>query len=141
MRLAPVPGALGVRILPNETVVPGILVALVGWSFAVWARVVLGHLWSSAITLKQGHVVVTSGPYRVVRHPIYTGILLAILGTALSVGTSAATLGLIMVIGTYLAKIRREDRWLLALFGAEYECYRGRVPTLVPHLLISHYYT
>lgn len=108
------------------------LIAL-GFAFAWWARIYLGSLWSGQVTTKADHRVVDRGPYGVVRHPIYTGILLAIFATAAVKGT---VLGLaaapIITLGIWM-KARLEERWLREQLGADaYNSYRRRVPMLLP---------
>jgi protein-S-isoprenylcysteine O-methyltransferase Ste14 len=111
-----------------------LLVALVGCGFAFcwWARIHLGKMWSVDITLKEGHRIIDSGPYGLVRHPIYTGILLSAWATA---GVHRNALGFIgaalMTFGIYL-KARGEERLLIAELGTPYEMYRRRVPMLFP---------
>jgi protein-S-isoprenylcysteine O-methyltransferase Ste14 len=106
-----------------------------GIAFAWWARIYLGPLWSGAITRKEDHRVVDSGPYGMVRHPIYTGLLLAVLATAAIKGTILGfAAALIIVIGLWM-KARLEEQWLREELGAEaYDAYRRRVPMLVPFL-------
>ncbi len=108
------------------------LIAL-GIVFAWWARIHLGSLWSGSITRKEDHRVVDSGPYAIVRHPIYTGLLLSVLATAAIKGTVLGFTGaLIIVIGLWM-KARLEEQWLRDELGAEaYGAYRRRVPMLVP---------
>jgi protein-S-isoprenylcysteine O-methyltransferase Ste14 len=112
-----------------------IAVALVaaGFAFTWWARVTLGDLWSSEVTRKDGHVLVERGPYRLVRHPIYTGLILAVLATVAEVGTAASLIGGgLMVLGFWL-KARLEERFLGPTLGeAVYDGYRHRTPMLVP---------
>jgi protein-S-isoprenylcysteine O-methyltransferase Ste14 len=103
-----------------------------GLAFAVWARVHLGRNWSGAVTLKQGHELIRSGPYGVVRHPIYTGLLLGVVGTAITSGTVRAVLGLIVISAALIVKLRKEERLMRASFPAEYERYRETVPALIP---------
>jgi protein-S-isoprenylcysteine O-methyltransferase Ste14 len=112
-----------------------VALTLAGILFAWWARVHLGRLWSSAVTRKQNHRVVDSGPYRLVRHPIYTGLITAIFATAAAQATVAGLLGAVLVaIGLWL-KARIEERFLTAELGADaYGAYRRRVPMLVPLL-------
>jgi len=106
---------------------------LVGLAFAWWARIHLGRLWSSSVTRKAGHRVVDSGPYAVVRHPIYTGLLLSIAATAAEQGSVRAILGLLAFIVGFSIKARLEERFLSAELGpGDYEGYRRRVPMLIP---------
>lgn len=113
------------------------LVALagLGFLFAWWARLYLGHLWSSRITRKAGHRVVDSGPYRLVRHPIYTGIIVAGFATATLRGTAGAFVGAaVLTLGWYL-KARLEEEFLREELP-DYGSYARRVPMLVPFLRI-----
>ncbi|HEY7378976.1 MAG TPA: isoprenylcysteine carboxylmethyltransferase family protein [Steroidobacteraceae bacterium] len=107
------------------------LVAL-GLGFAVWARVHLGTNWSAVVTLKEGHVLVRTGPYRWVRHPIYTGLLVALLGTALSRNDWCALLGFAIVTAALIRKLSIEERWMLGAFQDEYARYKAQVAALIP---------
>jgi protein-S-isoprenylcysteine O-methyltransferase Ste14 len=108
------------------------LIAL-GFGFSWWARIRLGSLWSGWITRKAGHRVVDTGPYGLVRHPIYTGILLAVYATAAAKGTILGVLGaLIITVGLWM-KARLEEGWLRKeLDPGAYDDYRRKVPMLVP---------
>lgn len=108
------------------------LIAL-GIAFSWWARIYLGPLWSSRVTKKANHRVINSGPYGIVRHPIYTGILLAVFATAAAKGTIPGVGGaLIITLGLWM-KARLEERWLSSELGPdEYEAYRRTVPMLLP---------
>jgi protein-S-isoprenylcysteine O-methyltransferase Ste14 len=107
--------------------------ALCGLLFTWWARLYLGRLWSSSVTRKADHRVVDGGPYSLVRHPIYTGVIVATVATAMLRGTALAWLGVaVMSVGWYL-KARLEERFLRAQLGADdYDGYARRVPMLVP---------
>jgi protein-S-isoprenylcysteine O-methyltransferase Ste14 len=109
----------------------GLIVA--GFAIAWWARIYLGRLWSGTVTRKADHRLIDTGPYAFVRHPIYTGLLLAIYATAAVKGTLLGLLGAaVMTLGIWM-KARLEERFLRDNLGAElYEDYRRRVPMLVP---------
>jgi len=108
-------------------------VMLVGLALTWWARIQLGHLWSSAITRKEEHRLVEAGPYALVRHPIYTGIITALLATAATEATLVALLGAVLIAVGLWVKARAEERFLLAELGPDaYESYRRRGPMLVP---------
>jgi protein-S-isoprenylcysteine O-methyltransferase Ste14 len=109
------------------------LVIAVGFGFAWWARLHLGELWSAQITAKENHHVVDSGPYAIVRHPIYTGILAAVIATAAAKGTIPGLAGLLLItIGIWM-KARIEETWLSSeLDTGAYQQYRRRVPMLIP---------
>ena len=129
------PGILGRRfwIPPLAIGWTMVGVAAAGFLFAWWARIYLGRLWSGAITRKEGHVVVDKGPYGIVRHPIYTGILGAAVATVVVSGTLHAILGAACLIVGYWLKARLEERFLRGELGADaYDSYRRRVPMLVP---------
>jgi protein-S-isoprenylcysteine O-methyltransferase Ste14 len=104
-----------------------------GFAFCWWARLYLGKLWSGWITRKEGHHIVDTGPYGIVRHPIYTGLIASVFATALMKGTLIALLGAaIMTLGFWI-KARLEERFLREQLGPEaYDAYRRRVPMLVP---------
>jgi protein-S-isoprenylcysteine O-methyltransferase Ste14 len=111
-----------------------VLLALVtaGFLFAWWARIHLGTLWSGTITRKQDHRIVDTGPYALVRHPIYTGLLLSGFATAIARGRWEALIGAVLfALGCWI-KARQEERFLSEELGAEYAAFRKRVPMLVP---------
>ncbi len=106
---------------------------LAGLSFTWWARLHLGRLWSSTVTRKEHHHVVDSGPYGLVRHPIYSGVLLAILATAALRGTALALAGAAVLIAAVYIKARVEEQFLREQLGTSaYDAYARRVPMLVP---------
>jgi protein-S-isoprenylcysteine O-methyltransferase Ste14 len=110
-----------------------VLAAAAGFAFTWWARLTLGSLWSGTITRKEGHHVVESGPYGLVRHPIYTGLLLATLASALEIATPLAFLGFAFATLGYWLKARFEEHFLGEQLGeAAYADYRRRVPMLTP---------
>jgi len=105
----------------------------VGIAFAWWARIHLGRLWSGRITRKADHHVVDTGPYGLVRHPIYSGLLLALLATAAAKGTALGAAGFACLLGGIWLKARQEEQWLRQeLGGGAYDDYRRRVPMLLP---------
>ncbi len=104
-----------------------------GFLFMVWARVHLGKLWSGGITRREGHRVVDTGPYAIVRHPIYTGLFIAILATVLVRGTALSLAGGVILVVSYILKARIEENFLRTELGAEaYDAYARRVPMLLP---------
>jgi len=126
--------ALAWRLWPPSPAAYWIGVALVsvGLAFAIWARVHLGGNWSGTVTVKQGHELIRSGPYRYVRHPIYTGLIAALLGTAIASGTVHAVIGLAIIVVAFVRKLRTEEDFMRATFPGEYERYRTEVPALIP---------
>lgn len=114
------------------------LLTLAGLSFTWWARIHLGRLWSGTITRKQGHRVIDTGPYALVRHPIYTGLIFALAATAIAQARISALAGAALIAFGLWVKARIEERFLTAELGAEaYDAYRRRVPMLIPEIRIS----
>ena len=112
-----------------------VAVMLVGLALTWSARIHLGRFWSSAITRKEEHRLIDSGPYAFVRHPIYAGLIIALLATAATEATLVALLGAVLVALGLRLKARTEERFLLTELGPDaYESYRRRVPMLVPFL-------
>jgi protein-S-isoprenylcysteine O-methyltransferase Ste14 len=108
---------------------------LAGTLFTWWARIHLGRFWSNAITRKEGHRVIDTGPYGLVRHPIYTGLIAAMLATGVAVGTISAMLGAVLIAIGLWQKARMEEGFLAQELGADaYKSYARRVPMLVPLL-------
>lgn len=112
----------------------GLAILVLTTAFTVWARVRLGTMWSSDVVAKVGHELRTDGPYGIVRHPIYTGILGMLLGSALANGFGRWTLALVAGAVLVEVKVRTEKRLLDREFPREYARYRQRVPALVPRL-------
>ena len=112
-----------------------VAVALAGFAFTWWARLHLGRLWSSNVGRKADHHIVDTGPYRIVRHPIYTGITLSALATAALRGTAAGWAGVVVMTIGWVVKARLEEAFLREELGADaYDAYSRRVPMLVPFL-------
>jgi len=109
------------------------VLTLAGLLFAWWARIHIGRLWSGSIARKEGHRVVDTGPYALVRHPIYTGLIAALMATALAQATANGLAGAALLSFGFWLKARAEERFLTAELGADaYGAYRQRVPMLVP---------
>ena len=113
----------------------GLALTISGLGFAVWARIHLGRYWSGRVTLKEDHKLIRSGPYAFVRHPIYTGLLTAGIGTVLARGTLAALVGLALMSVAFWMKIRAEENLLTNHFGDTYREYRREVAALIPFLI------
>ncbi len=130
-------GPLGRRFLPETFgwAFGGSLIEALGLGLALIARIYLGANWSGRITIKADHQLITSGPYAMTRHPIYTGLLLGLLGTAVAIGEVRCLVGLGVVLVALLRRILQEERFLSEQFGPLYEQYRRRVKALVPYLL------
>ena len=124
------------RILPKtpELAIAAIVITIAGMALAVWARVYLGRNWSSAPTIKQQHQLIRSGPYRFVRHPIYSGILLAMAGTFLANGKVRGAVAVALLWIAWSIKSRMEEVFMTRTFGAEYEEYRRTTGALFPRI-------
>jgi protein-S-isoprenylcysteine O-methyltransferase Ste14 len=130
-------GVLGQRFVPDTLLVAqaGLVLVILGVLLAIWARLQLGGNWSGTVTIKQGHELIRRGPYAVVRHPIYTGFLLGLAGTALAGGYIHGLLGLFFALAGFWHKSRIEERFLIEQFGEAYVAYRKQVRALIPFIL------
>jgi len=102
-----------------------------GIAVAIWARLHLGRNWSASPAMKEGHELVTTGPYAFVRHPIYSGIILATLGTGLT-GSVFGIVLFVIVTTMFLFRVGTEERYMMELFPGTYPAYRARTKRLVP---------
>jgi protein-S-isoprenylcysteine O-methyltransferase Ste14 len=129
-------GSLRHRFVPAGVVtgLAGLVLTVAGCALAVWARALLGRNWSGAVTLKAGHELVRTGPYALVRHPIYSGFLLAMLGTALALGEVRGLAAFALAFVAWFAKACREERVLGEQFGEQYVGYCGATRRFVPYL-------
>ncbi|ENN88798.1 isoprenylcysteine carboxyl methyltransferase [Rhizobium freirei PRF 81] len=130
-------GPLQIPIIAHDLTTYGIGAALtfIGLAFAVWARIHIGRNWSGVITLKEGHALIRSGPYALVRHPIYSGLMLAIIGSAIARGDIAAALAIAAVLYAILRRVHIEESWMSETFGSAYADYKASTPALVPFLI------
>jgi protein-S-isoprenylcysteine O-methyltransferase Ste14 len=138
--IMPIPlplGFLGERMLPDGPTAHWIAAAIVaaGLAFTVWARVHLGRNWSATVTVKNDHELIRSGPYRFVRHPIYSGALLAFAGTSLARGDWRGPLAILILFVALWRKLQHEERWMAEAFGEDYAKYRSEVCALIPFVL------
>lgn len=129
-------GILSQRLIPENEALKAVSIVLVasGVAIAIWARRHIGEYWSSRVALKEDHQLIQSGPYARVRHPIYSGILLAMIGTGLFVGEWRAMIGVLLVFAAHWQKARREEKLLAEQFGSSYREYCGRTGSLIPRL-------
>jgi protein-S-isoprenylcysteine O-methyltransferase Ste14 len=128
------PGVLGWRFVPmtDATVYAGLAITVIGLGFAVWARLHIGRNWDALVALKENHQLVRTGPYAIVRHPIYSGFILATLGTAIAQGDVGGLVSTALIAIAWGYKSRVEEAFMIEAFGAEYEQYRREVRALVP---------
>ena len=113
----------------------GAAVTIAGLLFAVWAREHLGKNWSRSVTIKQGHELITTGPYAAVRHPIYTGILTGFLGMAIAISQVRGFIVFVLFFLAFWIKLRMEEQWMRSQFGEAYTTYAHQTAALVPYLL------
>src|SRR5262249_15861597 len=113
----------------------GLALTVAGVGFALWARLSIGQNWSSTITIKVRHELIQTGPYRLVRHPIYSGLLLAFLGTAVVHGEFRGLIGFPLAILGWGFKLRMEESFMVQQFGNAYMDYKQRVKALVPFVV------
>jgi protein-S-isoprenylcysteine O-methyltransferase Ste14 len=127
-------GVLNRRFLPISPAATaiGVLLTWAGIAFAIWARVHIGQYWSARVTLKEDHKLISTGPYKYVRHPIYTGLLVATVGTALAIGRWQGLAGVAIILFAHILKARKEERLMTSHFGATYEDYRSHTGFLIP---------
>ena len=125
------------QFVPHTTLVYSIGLSLcaVGGLLAIWSRYLLGQNWSGTVQLKQGHELIDSGPYHLIRHPIYSGFLLLFLGNAVMVGDWRGLLAVVIVFVSFWRKSTLEEMWLTQHFGEVYVAYRQRTKALVPAIL------
>jgi protein-S-isoprenylcysteine O-methyltransferase Ste14 len=127
---------LNQRLFPFTlpVLVVGDVLLIAGVATAIWARRTLGRNWSANVMQKTGHELIEGGPFRFVRHPIYTGFLLAMIGTTLLIDEWRAVLATVITFLAFWRKYRLEERFMVELFGDKYFAYRTRVPALVPRM-------
>lgn len=111
------------RILPAAAWIrwTGAAFAIFGSAFAIWARLILGANWSAEVQIKQGHTLIRKGPYKFIRHPIYTGILLMLLGEVFAIGELRAALAFVLILIGFARKAKKEESYLAAEFGPAFD--------------------
>ncbi len=135
-------GTGSVRYFFTQTFIPssltmgiiGPVLTVLGLCGAIWARTVLGRNWSGYVTYKKDHELVTSGPYKLVRHPIYSSLTLMFIGTFLVFPTFWALFLFLFDIGMFIWRTKKEEAIMLRLFGKKYEDYMKRTKRLVPFI-------
>jgi protein-S-isoprenylcysteine O-methyltransferase Ste14 len=129
-------GPLGEQFVPwnGYTMGFGLGLTYLGIALAIWARYCIGQYWSGRVTLKIDHQLIQTGPYAYLRHPIYTGLLSAIAGTALLIGEWRGVAALLIAIFELSRKAAKEEALLASEFGSRYEEYRQRTGFLIPRV-------
>lgn len=128
---------LNLRLLPANAIIPWLAAVLcvAGLAFSIWARLTLGRNWSGTVTLKEGHELILRGPYRFVRHPIYTGLFAMILATAIAFGHLVAFVGVLLAFVSFWIKLGYEEKVMLGQFPDQYAAYQKRVKRIIPFFL------
>jgi protein-S-isoprenylcysteine O-methyltransferase Ste14 len=131
------PYPLNLDIVPHvaTTAWAAAVLCVIGLAFALWARVTLGRNWSGTVTLKEEHELVERGPYRFVRHPIYTGILTMFFATALARGHLSGLVGTLLMFASFWIKLRDEEKLMLQQFPERYADYRQRAKCIIPFVV------
>jgi len=129
-------GWLGTRFVPDTPLVEwlGVLLTAAGVGIACWARYHLGANWSGVVTLKEGHELIRTGPYRTIRHPIYTGILLAFLGNVVALGEVRGLIGFVIIWLSFYIKARREESFLAQEFGPNFNEHTQHTGMFLPQV-------
>jgi protein-S-isoprenylcysteine O-methyltransferase Ste14 len=112
----------------------GAAIVVLGVAFAVWARATLGRNWSGQIQIKSDHRLISAGPYRFVRHPIYAGILGGILGTAVAIGEVRGAIAFVLILIGFANKARKEESFLSRQFGEAFDEHAKRTGFFLPRL-------
>lgn len=130
-------GMLNAAFLPHNNLigVMGLVLSICGMFLACLARNTLGKNWSLSIQQKENHELIESGPYKIIRHPIYTGLLLMFAGSGIAVGEYRAILAILIFFVSFWYKLMKEEKLLLRVFGEEYSAYRLRTKALIPFIL------
>ena len=128
---------LGWAVIPYSQVAAaiGMVLAIMGTTFTIWARRVLATNWSADVAFKQGHELITSGPYHLVRHPIYTGLMLLIIGTAIVQSNWLSLVAIPLAFASFWIKLGQEEAVMTKHFPKDYPAYRAHTKRLVPFIL------
>ena len=131
------PYPFNIRIIPHTNLILGAaaILCVCGLVFCFWARAVLGGNWSGTVTLKENHELIVRGPYRLVRHPIYTGLLAMVIATVMQQGHIAGIIGLILVFVSFWIKLGEEEELMRKQFSDQYAAYEERVKRIIPFVV------
>jgi protein-S-isoprenylcysteine O-methyltransferase Ste14 len=127
-------GFLGNRIIPRTLVgaIIGSALTWIGIGLAIWARYHLAEYWSARVTIKEGHELIRTGPYAHLRHPIYSGLVLATIGSAMVIDQWRCVLGVCLVLTGYCIKARKEEAMLTQQFGDAFREHQKHAGFLIP---------
>ena len=131
------PYPLDICIIPHTGTMAwtGAFLCIAGLAFSVWARATLGRNWSATVTLKEGHELIERGPYRLVRHPIYTGMMTMFLATVIVLGHLGGIVGAVLVFISFWIKLGDEEKLMLKQFPDQYAGYQQRVKRIIPFVV------
>jgi len=131
------PYPFNIRLIPHTNLILGAaaILCVCGLVFCFWARAVLGGNWSGTVTLKENHELIVRGPYRLVRHPIYTGLLAMVIATVMQQGHIAGIIGLILVFVSFWIKLGEEEELMRKQFSDQYAAYEERVKRIIPFVV------
>jgi protein-S-isoprenylcysteine O-methyltransferase Ste14 len=131
------PPPMNLRLIPQPewVLISGVVICVLGLVVTIWARRTLAGNWSSDVTFKEGHELIKTGPYHFARHPIYTGLLIMCLGTAIDIGTLRGLLATVLMAIAFWIKLKQEERLLLRHFPDQYPAYCREVKALVPFVI------
>lgn len=129
-------GWLGMRFVPFSTAVGsiGLGMTAAGVALAIWARTHIGQNWSAVVSIRADHELIGTGPYRMMRHPIYTGGLLALAGTGLLIGEVRALAGFAIACAAFYLKARKEEKWLAGEFGERFTVHQKKTGMFLPRI-------
>lgn len=113
----------------------GLSFCILGAVISIWSRRLLGKNWSLAVQLKRNHELIQDGPYRVVRHPIYSGLTLMFLGNAVMVGDWRGLIAVLIIFSSFYFKSTKEEKWLTEYFPDRYTAYKARTKMIIPGIL------
>jgi len=125
---------LNINIVPNALAPVGAFMCVLGLAFTLWARRTLAGNWSGEVAFKKEHELIEKGPYAIIRHPIYTGLTVMFIGTAIVVGMMAQLLGFVIALVSFRIKLRQEEELLVRHFPKEYPDYKKRTNALIPYI-------
>ena len=131
------PYPFNVQIIPHTDALlaAASILCVCGVAFCFWARAILGRNWSGTVTLKENHELIVRGPYRLVRHPIYTGLLAMVVATAIQLGHSGGIIGLILIFVSFWIKSSHEEEVMRNQFPDQYPAYLKQVKRIIPFIL------
>jgi protein-S-isoprenylcysteine O-methyltransferase Ste14 len=111
-----------------------IFLSILGLIICVYSRTILGGNWSKNVVIKKDHELITSGLYKYVRHPIYLGLLMLFLGTAIAIGNLGCILGFVLLFFSFYIKLKEEENLMIEQFKEKYLDYMKRTKALIPFL-------